>query len=142
MNKGILLSIFNNKQIFEKPIVFATNLLFLLCLITLRFSLNFRRHLKFRLPTCVFAIPILSFTGNALHMHIHSRPLPVLTLLTPNARKSCVEDLWGRDVIKFLSVEHAPYVARCSFESCPNAVALRLVYRKYVIHHWMEILMG
>lgn len=99
MNKGILLSIFNNKQIFEKPVVFATNLLFLLCLITLRFSLNFRRHLKFRLPTCVFAIPILSFTGNALHMHIHSRPLPVLTLLTPNARKSCVEDLWGRDAI-------------------------------------------
>ena len=40
MNKGILLSIFNNKQIFEKPEVFATNLLFLLC-----FSLNFRRRL-------------------------------------------------------------------------------------------------
>ena len=45
MNKGILLSFFNNKQIFEKPVVFATNLLFLLCLITLRFSLNFRRRL-------------------------------------------------------------------------------------------------
>ena len=86
MNKGILLSIFNNKQIFEKPVVFATNLLFLLCLIILRFSLNFRRHVKFRLPTCAFAIPILSFTGKALNMHIHSRPLPVLTLLTPNAR--------------------------------------------------------
>lgn len=144
MNKGILLSIFNNKQIFEKPVVFATNLLFPLCLITLRFSLNFRRRLKFRLPTCAFAIPILSFAGNALH--IHSRPLPVLPLLTPNARKSCVEELWGRDVIvayrgKFLSVEHAPYVARYSFESSPNAVVSRLVYRKYVIHHWMEILM-
>ena len=126
MNKGILLSFFNNKQIFEKPVVFATNLLFLLCLITLRFSLNFRR-LKFRLLTCAFAIPILSFAGNVLH--IHWRPLPVLMLLTPNARKSYVEDLWGRDVIKFLSVEHAPYVARYSFESCPNAVALRLVYR-------------
>ena len=45
MNKGILLSIFNNKQIFEKPVVFATNLLFLLRLITLRFSLNFIRRL-------------------------------------------------------------------------------------------------
>lgn len=98
MNKSILLSIFNSKQIFEKPVVFATNLLFLLCLITLRLSLNFRRHQKFRLPTCAFAIPILSFAGNALH--IHPRPLPVLTLLTtlltPNARKSCVEDLWGQ----------------------------------------------
>lgn len=50
MNKGILLSISNNKQIFEKPVVFATNLLFLLSLITLRFSLNFRHHLTFRLP--------------------------------------------------------------------------------------------
>jgi len=97
MDKGILLSIFDNKQIFEKPVVFATTLLFLLCLITLRFSLNFRRHLKLRLPTCAFAIPILSFAGNALH--IHSRPLPVLTLLTPKARKSCVEDRWGRHVI-------------------------------------------
>lgn len=44
--------------------------------------------------------------------------------------------------VKFLSVELAPYVARYSFEYNPNAVASRFVYRKYVIHHWMEVLMG
>ena len=75
MNKGILLSIFNNKQIFEKPVVFATNLLFSLMLNHLTLQPEFQTSSEIQVTYLRFCYPDPLVHGKrSAHAHAFTTP--------------------------------------------------------------------